>query len=77
MTYVGKKAIGGRHVVEVTRSADLNRINAKRFLSRLDQAEAVFDLAADFLDGRQVSARSDLFSSIVSEPIIKKTFYGD
>ncbi|WP_419661484.1 uncharacterized protein Dvar_19170 [Desulfosarcina variabilis str. Montpellier] len=77
MTYVGKKAIGGRHVVEVTRSADLKRINVKRFLSRLDQAEAAFDLAADFLDGRQVSARSDLFSSIVSEPRTKKTFYGD
>lgn len=72
MTYVGKKAIGGRHVVEATRFADLDRINPKRFLSRLDQAEAAFDLAAVFLDGRPVNERSDIFLSIVSAPRKKK-----
>ena len=74
MTFVGQKAIGGRHVVEATRPDDLNRINPKRFLNRLDQAEAAFDLAADVLDGRQVSARSDLFSCIVPAPKKKKSF---
>jgi hypothetical protein len=77
MTYVGKKAIGGRHIVEATRLVDLNRINPKRFLSRLDQAEAAFELAADVLDGRQVSVRSDLFSCIVPAPKKKKSFQGD
>jgi hypothetical protein len=72
MTFVGKKAICGRHVVEAMRYAELERINPNRFLSRLDQAEAAFDLASDFLDGRQVSARADLFSCIVSAPKEKK-----
>ena len=68
MTHVGKKAIGGRHVVEASHLADLKRINPERFLSRLAQAEATFDMAASFLDGRQVKAHTDLFSCIVSPP---------
>lgn len=66
--HVGKKAIGGRHVVEATNPAELNRINPVRFLSRLELAEATFDMAAAFLEGRQVNAHTDLFSHIVPPP---------
>ncbi len=68
VTHVGKKAIGGRHVVEATRPVDLERINPDRFLRRLDQAESAFDLATDLLDGRPVQHRTDLFACIVSPP---------
>lgn len=72
LTHVGGRAIGRRHVVEATQSTDLKRINQKRFLLRLDRAEAAFDLAADLLDGRPVSMRADLMSAIVRPPKKKK-----
>lgn len=68
MTHVGKRAIGGRHVVEATQAADLKRIKTERFLARLDIAEAAFDLATDLLDGRQTNASTDLLACIVSPP---------
>lgn len=77
VTHVGKKAFGGRHVVEITDPADLARIDPERFLRRLDRAEAAFDLAADLLDGRRTSRRLDLLSCIVSPPREKKKQEGD
>jgi hypothetical protein len=68
MSHVGKEAISGRHVVEATRSADLERINPERFLTRLDHAEASFELAAALLEGRPATARSDVLSRIVLPP---------
>jgi hypothetical protein len=68
MTHVGKRAIGGHHVVEATQAADLKRIKTERFLTRLNEAEAAFDLATDLLDGRQVNASIDLLACIVSPP---------
>ena len=68
ISHVGKKAIGGRHVVEATRPVDLERINPERFLARLDRAQAAFDLAAALLDGRTINAHTDLLACIVSPP---------
>ena len=68
LTHVGKRAIGGRHIVEATRPADLQRVNADRFFTHLDQAEAAFDLAVDLLNGRQTRTNTALLSRIVSPP---------
>ena len=68
VTHVGQKAIGRHHLVEATRPADLKRIKPERFFSRLDRAEAAFDLAADLLDGRRATGPTDLWAGIVSPP---------
>jgi len=68
MTHVGKRVIGGRHLVEATQTKDLNRIKAEPFLARLDAAEAAFDLATDLLEGRPLHENNDLLIRIVPPP---------
>lgn len=67
ITYVGKKAIGGRHLVEATQTADLRRIKAQRFLTRLDEAETAFQLATDILDDWPPGVSAGTLDRIVSQ----------
>ena len=53
ITHVGRRAIGGRHLVEATRDADLRRIHPQRFMARMDDAEAALADVSAVLDGMQ------------------------
>ena len=53
ITHTGRRAIGGRHLVEATRDADLRRIHPQRFMARLDEAEAALEEVVAVLDGRR------------------------
>lgn len=68
ITYVGRRAIGGRHLVEATRDGDLGRIRPRRLLARLDEAEAALADAAAILDGRSVAVGTRMLSRIVPPP---------
>ncbi len=68
ITHVGKRAIGGRHVVEATHAADLNRIKPERFMTRLHEAQAAFQAAVAIMDGQRRDADVQALSRIVSPP---------
>jgi hypothetical protein len=68
LSHAGKRVLGGRHLVEATRSADLNRINEKRFMTRLVEAEAAFQAAAYILGGRPSTAGIRALTRIVPPP---------
>ncbi len=65
MTYVGKKAVGGRHLVELTRLSDLNRIRSNRFIKRLDEAQSAYFSVIDVLDGRLSSSSAYVLQKIL------------
>ncbi|WP_155316421.1 hypothetical protein [Desulfosarcina alkanivorans] len=68
MTYVGRRAVGGRHLVEVTHPPDLNRINPDRLGARLHDAKDAALASAAVLDGRPSDAGMRALCRIVSPP---------
>jgi len=69
ITHAGRRAIGGRHLVEATRDADLSRINTRRFMARLDEAEAALADVVAVLDGRRPEgAAENTLSRIIPPP---------
>jgi hypothetical protein len=68
VSHVGMRAIGGRHLVEATRAADLDRVNPERFIARLDEAEKAFCIVADILDGQPSGSGIQALSRIVTPP---------
>lgn len=68
ITHVGRRALGGRHLVEITRASDLNRVNPDRFMNRLREAEIAFQAVVDILDGRSSKADIQALFRIVRPP---------
>jgi hypothetical protein len=56
VSYVGRRAIGGRHLVEALDADDLKRISTARVMTRLDEAGEAFRAAVRILDGRSADA---------------------
>lgn len=50
MNHIGKKARGGRHIVELQESSELKRVNISRIEKQLREAENAFQFACAFLD---------------------------
>lgn len=50
VNHIGKKARGGRHIVELQESSELKRINIPRIEKQLHEAENAFQFACAFLD---------------------------
>jgi hypothetical protein len=69
VSHVGRRAIGGRHLVEALYPDDLKRIATTRVMTQLDEAGEAFHAAARILDGRSADA-GDLkaLTRIVSPP---------
>jgi hypothetical protein len=69
VSHVGRRVIGGRHLVEALYAADLKRIATARFRTRLNEAGEAFQAAVRILDGRSADA-GDLkaLTRIVSPP---------
>jgi hypothetical protein len=68
ITHVGKHAIGGRHLVEITHASDLNRVDPERFMTRFREAEKAFQAVVDVLDGRSSNADIQALARIVRPP---------
>ena len=51
INHVGKNALGRRHIVELQDFSELNHVNYTRFEKRLNEANMVFKLVRDYLDG--------------------------
>jgi hypothetical protein len=68
VTHLGKRAVGDRHLVELTDEAALMRIAGSRFYARLAQAEAAFEAAVGLLDGQLSDDATVLLSRIVAPP---------
>ena len=68
VTHLGKRAVGGRHLVEVTDETALKRIAGSRFHAHLAQAEAAFEAALGLLDGEWSDNATALLSRIVVPP---------
>ena len=68
ITHVGKRLIGGRHLVEATHAADLKRIDPERFMTRLHESEIAFHAVVDILDGRPSNTGIQALSRIVLSP---------
>ncbi|WP_319408442.1 hypothetical protein [uncultured Desulfosarcina sp.] len=68
ITHVGKHAIGGRHLVEITQATDLNRVDPERFMNRFREADKAFDAVVNVLDGRSSDADIQALSRIVRPP---------
>jgi len=49
MTYTGKNAAGGRHIVELLHNDDLHRMRLLRFEKKLQEAQAAFGVVAAYL----------------------------
>jgi len=69
VSHVGRRVIGGRHLVEALYAADLKRIATARFRTRLNEAGEAFQAAVRILDGGSAGA-GDLkaLARIVSPP---------
>ena len=65
ITHVGRHAIGGRHLVEITRASHLNRVDPDRFMNRLREAEKAFQAVVNVLDVRSSDADIPTLSRIV------------
>jgi hypothetical protein len=48
ISYIGKKALGSRHLIEVMDPADLKKIKYSRFQKRLSEARNAFDVVQFF-----------------------------
>ncbi|BBO86345.1 hypothetical protein [Desulfosarcina ovata] len=69
MTHVGRRAIGGRHLVEATRPADLQRLRPDRFMARLDEARAALTAASEVFSGHRTAAGRQAMTRIVLPPL--------
>jgi hypothetical protein len=68
ITHMGKHAIGGRHLVEITQADDLNRIDPDRFMTRFREAEKAFHAVVNVLDCRSSDADIQALYRIVRPP---------
>ena len=50
VNHVGKKTLGGRHIVELQDSSELKRVNFTRFEKQLNEAARAFHLVRAYLD---------------------------
>ncbi len=64
VTHVGRRSIGGRHLVEITCESELYRIEPDRCMSRLDQAQAGLQAVVEILDGHPSAAAISMLSRI-------------
>ena len=53
MTHIGKKAAGGRHLVEILDRDDLYRIQSARFEKKLQEARAALGIIAAYFDKKK------------------------
>ena len=65
ISYIGKNAVGGSHVVEIMSKRKLQRINITRFKKRLGEAEkaylaVLFFLKHNFLKANSLQALSKI-----------------
>lgn len=67
-THVGRRAVGGRHLVAVMRAVDLERIRPERFMARLGEAQAAFHAAVAVLDGQPAGRFRQMLKVIVPPP---------
>ena len=56
VTHAGRRVIGGRHLVTAISDFQLCRMNTKRFMAQLDQAQAGLQAAMEVLNGRPLAA---------------------
>ena len=68
VSHVGRRALGGRHLVTLTRQRDLQRIRPDRLLARLDEARLAFQAAMELFAGRRGDRAVDALSRIVAAP---------
>lgn len=71
LTHVGRRAVGGRHLVAVMRDADLERIREDRFMAHLSEAQAAFHAAVAVLDGHPSQSVRQTMSVIVPLPSLR------
>jgi hypothetical protein len=64
VNHVGKKALGGKHIVELQDFSELRRINFTRFEKQLNEATGAFHLVRAYFDGN--------IAKLNSWPILKK-----
>ena len=64
VNHVGKKALGGKHIVELRDSSELKRVNLTRFEKQLNEAALAFHLVRSYLDGN--------IAELTPSPILKK-----
>ena len=62
--HIGKRALGGRHIVELENVSELGRINLTAFENQLGEAEDAFGHVRAYLDGS--------ITKLDSLPILKK-----
>ncbi len=63
VSYVGVRAYGSRHLVEITHMNNLQNINQSRLFNRLSQGIRALDACKEFLENKALSDSS--FSSLV------------
>lgn len=68
VSHLGKRAVGGRHLVELTDETALMRIVESRLSANLVQAEAAFKAAVAVLDGEWPEDAATLLSRIAGPP---------
>ena len=54
ISYIGKKALGSRHLIEVMDPVDLKKVRYSRFEKRLLEARNAFDVIQLFFRGREL-----------------------
>ena len=64
VNHVGKKALGGKHIVELRDSSELKRVNFTRFEKQLNEAARAFYIVRAYLEGN--------ISVLTPSPILKK-----
>lgn len=68
VSHLGKRVLGGRHLVELTDETALMQITQSRFSANLVQAEAAFLAAVALLNGEWLDDASVLLSRIAGSP---------
>jgi hypothetical protein len=68
VTHLGKRPVGGRHLVELTNETALIRIAESRLSAHLSQAEAAFNAVGGLLDGELPDDATALLSRIIDPP---------
>ena len=68
MEYVGENAVEGRHLAEIRKADELQRIDITTVTERLDEAQAAFDVIEQFIDsGRLEPADIEILAAIPLE----------
>ncbi len=58
INYIGKNALGRRHLVEIMNPDDLLRVKLLRFKKKLAEARSVLNIIVDYFDHGHLDARS-------------------